>query len=161
MWNWMRNWMWNRMWNRMWNWMWNWMWNCFFECEIAFLNVKLLFLMWNWISNCWMCNWMWNWISNWISNFECESESQTNFYAAGWLEKAELKPTQPSLAGAWLSLAKKQKTQMSIFPLYNVKAVVPCLNGSKFAIIYHISSSLYFSLWSFCLLLPALKLHKS
>ena len=24
----------------------------------------------------------------------------------GWLEKAELKPTQPSLAGAWLSLAK-------------------------------------------------------
>ena len=23
----------------------------------------------------------------------------------GWLEKAELKPTQPSLAGAWLSLA--------------------------------------------------------
>ena len=23
----------------------------------------------------------------------------------GWLEEAELKPTQPSLAGAWLSLA--------------------------------------------------------
>ena len=23
----------------------------------------------------------------------------------GWLEKAEIKPTQPSLAGAWLSLA--------------------------------------------------------
>ena len=26
----------------------------------------------------------------------------------GWLEKAELKPTQPSLAGAWLSLAIKE-----------------------------------------------------
>ena len=26
----------------------------------------------------------------------------------GWLEKAELKPTQPSLAGAWLSLAKRK-----------------------------------------------------
>ena len=24
----------------------------------------------------------------------------------GWLEKAEIKPTQPSLAGPWLSLAK-------------------------------------------------------
>ena len=40
---------------------------------------------------------------------------------------------------------KMQITEMSIFPLYflgiplyNVKAVVPCLNGSKFAIIYHI-----------------------
>ena len=27
----------------------------------------------------------------------------------GWLEKAELKPTQPSLAGAWLSLAIIEK----------------------------------------------------
>ena len=26
-------------------------------------------------------------------------------WMVGWLEKAELKPTQPSLAGAWLSLA--------------------------------------------------------
>ena len=40
---------------------------------------------------------------------------------------------------------KMQITEMSIFPLYflgnplyNVKAVVPCLNGSNFAIIYHI-----------------------
>ena len=38
-----------------------------------------------------------------------------------------------------------RKTEMSIFPLYflriplyNVKAVVPCLNGSKFAIIQFI-----------------------
>ena len=29
----------------------------------------------------------------------------------GWLEKAELKPTQPSLAGAWLSLAIKNNPQ--------------------------------------------------
>ena len=40
---------------------------------------------------------------------------------------------------------KMQITEISIFPLYllgipfyNVKAVVPCLNGSKFAIIHHI-----------------------
>ena len=40
---------------------------------------------------------------------------------------------------------KMQITEMSIFPLYflgiplhNVKAIVPCLNGSKFAIIYDI-----------------------
>ena len=31
----------------------------------------------------------------------------------GWLEKAELKPTQPSLAGAWLSLAKIQTPPLS------------------------------------------------
>ena len=40
---------------------------------------------------------------------------------------------------------KMQITEMSMFPLYflgiplyNVEAVVPCLNGSKFAIFYHI-----------------------
>ena len=36
-----------------------------------------------WLDGCWMVGWMLD----------------------GWLEKAELKPTQPSLAGAWLSLA--------------------------------------------------------
>ena len=48
----------------------------------------------------------------------------------GWLEKAELKPTQPSLAGAWLSLAKSQISQAGagaglssaamMFPLQNM-----------------------------------------
>ena len=37
-----------------------------------------------WLDGCWMVGWMLD----------------------GWLEKAELKPTQPSLAGACLSLAK-------------------------------------------------------
>ena len=32
----------------------------------------------------------------------------------GRLEKAELKPTQPSLAGAWLSLAKREETNYSV-----------------------------------------------
>ena len=36
------------------------------------------------LDGCWMDGWMLN----------------------GWLEKAELKPTQPSLAGVWLSLVK-------------------------------------------------------
>ena len=39
----------------------------------------------------------------------------------GWLEKAELKPTQPSLAGAWLSLAIKQRNannSKNIAPYY-------------------------------------------
>ena len=33
----------------------------------------------------------------------------------GWLEKAELKPTQPSLAGAWLSLAIKVEMKLVHF----------------------------------------------
>ena len=32
----------------------------------------------------------------------------------GWLEKAELKPTQPSLAGAWLSLATVYKSNFLV-----------------------------------------------
>ena len=46
----------------------------------------------------------------------------------GWLEKAELKPTQPSLAGAWLSLAttsrlkrtSTMKTTSKVYPLRRV-----------------------------------------
>ena len=32
-------------------------------------------------------------------------------WMVGWLEKAEIKPTQPSLAGAWLSLAKTRASR--------------------------------------------------
>ena len=35
----------------------------------------------------------------------------------GWLEKAELKPTQPSLAGAWPSLAKINQKKFSTIQL--------------------------------------------
>ena len=43
-----------------------------------------------WVDGCWM-------LDGWMLDVE-------------WLEKAELKPTQPSLAGAWLSLATKVGT---------------------------------------------------
>ena len=35
-------------------------------------------------------------------------------WMVGWLEKAELNPTQPSLAGAWLSLAKITSTTTTV-----------------------------------------------
>ena len=45
-----------------------------------------------------MDGWMVGWLDGWMD--------VGWMLDVGWLEKAELKPTQPSLAGAWLSLAK-------------------------------------------------------
>ena len=42
----------------------------------------------------------------------------------GWLEKAELKPTQPSLAGAWLSLAIKLASSFKNLAKLQVKLVL-------------------------------------
>ena len=39
----------------------------------------------------------------------------------GWLEKAELKPTQPSLAGAWLSLAKYKVSEVQYCKVAKLK----------------------------------------
>ena len=60
----------------------------------------------------------------------------------GWLEKAELKPTQPSLAGAWLSLAKRKKNG------YN--HISKCCNSA------HIHSCYYYSFYIPCLVVPLL-----
>ena len=48
----------------------------------------------------------------------------------GWLQKAELKPTQPSLAGAWLSLATlkpfHQRILSTILLLFDVMMLEAC-----------------------------------
>ena len=49
------------------------------------------------MDGCWIDGWM---LDGWMD--------------VGWLEEAELKPTQPKLAGAWLSLAIKVISVRSI-----------------------------------------------
>ena len=54
----------------------------------------------------------------------------------GWLEKAELKPTQPILAGAWLSLAKSQLSPVQLELGHECK-------GTHYQDTYQVKNKLY------------------